>query len=272
MIAPLLSFLAAERGIDLRDYRQDVIEARLAWRIEQTGCASREDYLRQLRADPAEVDRLVDTLLVNVTGFFRESETLELVDRELPQLLRERGAVRAWVVGAATGEEAWSLAMLLHRACGSRPGAEWEILASDIDGDAVRTAAAARYSRAAASSVPRALAGEALLPEGSKSVRLAPALRERVRFARHDLIGPRLAPPEAVVADFDVVLCRNVLIYFTRRLQAKACERLLCAVRPGGLLALGLSESLPEPLQRRVRPLAPHAKVYRLADGADGAP
>jgi chemotaxis methyl-accepting protein methylase len=164
------------------------------------------------------------------------------------------------VVGASTGEEAWSVAMLLAEAC-PPPGA-FEVLASDLDPAALEVARSGRYAREAALAVPERLRARFLTPEGG-AVRMVPELRERVRFARHDLMGRRLAPPEAVVASFDLVLCRNVLIYFTRRLQEKAFERLAELLRPGNLLVMGLAEWLPGRLAESFAPLDARLKIYR---------
>jgi chemotaxis methyl-accepting protein methylase len=153
------------------------------------------------------------------------------------------------VVGAATGEEAYTLALLLAEACARDRGNGFEVIASDLDSRSLEVARAGIYPREVLASVPPQLHSRYFRPEGS-GVRVADGIRDRVHFARHDLVGPQLAPREAIVASSDLVLCRNVLLYFDPSLRAKALARLAAVLEPGGALMIGSSETLPPQSER----------------------
>jgi chemotaxis methyl-accepting protein methylase len=261
----LLGLVAERRGVDFRDHRPDSLRRGLEARMRASGCADLAAYQRELSSD-GELDRLLAALVVPVTSFFRDPAVFAALDtRVLPALRAAAGApgvVRAWVVGAASGEEAWSLAMLLAQ------GGRFEVLASDVDARSIELARAASYPAAAAAAVPPALRHH-LIARGDQ-LSPAPELAAQVRFCHHDLMGPLLAPREAVVASFQLISLRNVLIYFDRRLQLKALERLLSVLDPGGALLLGGVESLPDELGHALEPwpgLDPALHIFCLQAG-----
>ncbi len=262
----LLDLVAERRGIDFRDYREQALQRGVLDRMARLSCRGPAEYRARLARDPEEVDRLVAALVVPVTGFFRDPPLFEaLAGTVLPGLAaaRPQRLLRAWVAGAATGEEAWSLAMLLEAAC--QGGPEFEIVASDVDAGSVAVARNGRYPIAAAEAVPPPLRERFLRTEGQE-VSVADALRKRVVFARHDLMGRSVAPAEAIVASFHLISCRNVLIYFDRRLQQKALERLQVAIEPGGALVLGSVETLPPPVAANFGPWPgtdPSLRIFR---------
>lgn len=237
--------LLAGAGVDLRDYRRDALLRRARQRAAAAGHADLGAYVQALDGAPGELERLASALLLHVTGFFRDRPVFEALRATvLPALWRGAAApLRCWSIGVATGEEAWSIAALLEEA---RPG-RWDVLATDRDPASLAAAAAAAYPGDALDAAP-AWAREAALEPGAPRAAALPlhgALRARVRFARHDLLGPRLAPAEAVLASFDLVLCRNVIVYLDDRMRALALERALAALEPGGALVLGAAESPP---------------------------
>jgi len=235
----ILEMVAGLRGIDFRDYRRDTLKHRLEARMAAVGISDVGEYRRRLLEHAEEIDRLVESLVVPVTEFFRDAWVFrELSERVLPELLVGEPPLRAWVVGAASGEEAYSLAMLLEDA-----GAQYRIIASDLDEPSLRMARAGLYATDRVGEVPEELKDRYLRPEPGGYL-VTDALRRRIQFARHDLMGSRLAPAEAILASFDLVLCRNVLLYFDSSLRARAVERLVSAVRPGGGLVLGSSETI----------------------------
>ena len=242
----ILEFVARQRGIDFRDYRRDTLRRRTEARLRATGCADLAAYRAYLLDVRGEVDRLIETLVVPVTEFFRDPNAFrELAERVLPRLIRRGPLLQAWVVGTATGEEAYTLAMLLSEAFAPQHGASFQVIASDVDERSLDVARSATYPREAVARVPAELSARYFRSEGA-TVRVAESIRDHVRFARHDLVGTRLAPEAAVVASFDLVLCRNVLLYFDESLRAKALGRLAAVLDPGGALMISPSESLPE--------------------------
>jgi chemotaxis methyl-accepting protein methylase len=275
-VEPVLAAVARLRGVDFRDYRRETIVrgivARLQSRPELGGQSGEpvdlcQAYTRVLESDEDELNRLLETLVIPCSSFFRNPAVFAALESEvLPRLAREhleRHPLRIWCVGVATGEEAWSLAMLLTSLCERPAGLEWQLLASDIDRRALRVAEHGRYPLASAAAVPDRF--RRFLVQEGEQVEVASALRDRVRFAQHDLLGVQLAPVDAVVASFDLVLCRNLLIYFDRRLQEKALERVAATLDADAVLVLGQVETLPERLQPRLAPypgLDPDLRIF----------
>ena len=271
VLSAVLALVTAQRGLDLRDYHGNIIEARVRAWMSAAKCRDVPECLRVLSSTRDEVDRLVDALLIKVTGFFRDAPAFAQLRRAVDEIVQRLGAgesLRAWSAACATGEEAYSLAMVLDEACAVRPDIRYEVLGTDVDPAALQTANAGLYPVARTGGLSEETAARYLLRDAA-GARIVPRLREHVQFATHDVVGRRLAPAEAVVASFDVVLCRNVLIYFTRRLQEKAVDRLAAVLRPGGVLMLGAAESLPESAAARFTPLDATCKLYRRKE--DGA-
>ena len=244
----VLHELLQQRGIDLRDYRSESVEHGVQSRMQATSSASGAAYVNVLRSAPDEWEHLLAAVVVRVTSFFRDEALFAaLQERVLPRLFTSlaSSSLRAWVVGCATGEEAWSLAMSLAELAHERP---FEVLGSDLDVSALPVARAAHYSDASLAAVPASLRAR-YFDDDDSGARVNDTLRAHVTFAQHDLLGARPAPSAAVVASFPLVLCRNVLIYFDRRLQEIALQRLASVVEPAGVLVLGPVESLPPALE-----------------------
>ncbi|MCC7111079.1 MAG: protein-glutamate O-methyltransferase CheR [Deltaproteobacteria bacterium] len=274
LVQQVLAVLAEQRGVDLRDYRPEATERGVRTRLDATGVKDASSYLEQLRQRPDETELLLRALLVSVTTFFREPALFAaLHDHILPPLIQRKGAralFRAWVAGCATGEEAWSLATVLAPLT-----SRFDVVASDLDDAALRVATAGRYPSGAANHIPAHWRAD--LVEADGSVCVPERLRSHVVFERHDMLGPTLAPVASVVAAFDLVLCRNVLIYFDRRLQVVALKRLASVLEPGGVLVLGVVESLPRalhgyftPVELAAAPGTPSglSRVFRREAGA----
>lgn len=266
-LTAILDLVAERRGVDFRDYRPPALERGVVDRMARTSCRTGAEYRLRVIKDPEEVGHLLAGLIVPVTGFFRDPAVFEALERTvLPDLARgaqARGLLRAWVAGAATGEEAWSVAMLMAEACRDGPG--FEVIASDIDARSIVAAGAARYPREAVAMVPAPLRERYLAIGGAEAAIVEP-LRQRVHFGQHDVMGHQLAPLEAIVASFDLVCFRNVLIYFDLRLQRKALERLLSELEPGGALVLGAVETLPHALESALEPYpgtVPALRIFR---------
>lgn len=194
-------------------------------------------YAALLSADDAEADCLLHTLSVRVTGFFRNPDTWLRLWTLLGQQPSAGGAgLSAWCMGCATGEEAWSLAMLLRDL--GRPATAPTILGSDVDAQAIETARRGRYALAAAEAVREVLpASQGAIHDGEYEV--DPGLRPLVSFTREDLTQ---AVPAA--AAFDLVLCRNLLIFLGKEGQRRVLDAAVQGLRPDGLLVLGRTESL----------------------------
>lgn len=264
----LLELLAREGGRDLRDYARPALARRLEERLAGRGDPA--ECLARLRGDRQALRRLGDELLVRATAWFRDPEVFQalggVVAPALARSLAPGLPLRAWSLGCATGEEPWSLAATL---AGRLPaGRDFLLLASDVDPAAVQAAREARYEPRAQRSIPPDLRG-GFQRRSDGCLEPVPALRERVLFDTHDLVGTRLAPRQAVVAWFDLITCRNVMLWLEPRLRRQALARLAAALRPGGALVVGRDEAsvLAEELPR-FEPFPgtdPGLRIYRHA-------
>ena len=228
-------------GRDFSGYRPSMILRRLGRRMQLLHVREPGDYLDRLEHDPAEADALVADLLITVTGFFRGRETFEALTREaIPRLFEGKGrddALRVWSVGCATGEEPYSLAMLLLEEADRRADPpRIQIFASDLHQGSLDTARDGFYPKEIEADVGEERLRRFFRPEAD-GYRIRPEVREHVLFARHDLLSD---PP---YSHLDLVSCRNVLIYLQPDVQRAVVDRLHYALRPGGVLALDRAES-----------------------------
>lgn len=243
----LLTQIRDRSGIDFAAYKHATINRRLRRRMIATGVTTVNDYRAYLQRNPDEYQRLVNSFLIKVTEFFRDPELFNyLRDNVLPNLLdsaEESGELRVWSAGCATGEEAYSLAVLIAELLEARQqNLVVRIFATDVDGDAVAFARQGIYPSSAISHLPEETIRRHFTPtDGSYEVKKH--IRAMVIFGQHDL-GQRAPFPR-----IDLVLCRNVLIYFTAELQKRALQLFAFSLRDGGYLVLGKAETvspLPE--------------------------
>ncbi|WP_405116225.1 protein-glutamate O-methyltransferase CheR [Phaeobacter sp. BS23] len=241
-VSDLLQILLARTRVDFRDYKQTTISRRIERRMIALGIETQEEYTQFCRNNPHAVDALFKDLLISVTRFFRDREEFELLKALLPQLIKERGPgpLRIWVAGCATGEEAYSIAMVVSEALGNPTNqlkSRVQIFATDIDKDALKTARKGVYSLAALNDIPSELADKYLIRQ-TDGVRVVDNLRNAVLFSDHNVCQD---PPFQKV---DLICCRNLLIYFGNPLQQKVMSRFHYAMSPHGLLFLGTAESV----------------------------
>ncbi len=237
----LLMRLVEWSGIDFGAYKRPTILRRLQSRMAATQQESLADYVAYLEEVPDEYQRLVGSLLIKVTEFFRDTKVMDhLRRRVVPELLAHAGVareLRVWCAGCATGEEAYTVAMLVADALGDhRQQAEVRIFATDIDAAALAFARRGVYGAGAVRNVPADLLDRYFVAAGDE-FSVTKELRDMVVFGEHDL-GAR--PPFPRI---DLILCRNVLIYFKPELQQRVLRAFAFALRDGGWLVLGSSES-----------------------------
>ncbi|MBI4391804.1 MAG: protein-glutamate O-methyltransferase CheR [candidate division NC10 bacterium] len=270
--AALEETLQERAGLDLRLYKEKCVARRLA--VRQRACAVPDlaAYVRLLREDPEELPRLLDALTINVTQFLRNPQTFRVLGESvLPDLCRSRAeggrrTLRAWSAGCATGEEAYTLAILLQevwRACGLRQTAV--IYATDIDSRCLEVAKAARYQARQLDGLPPEVRVRCFKEEEGGWVRLAPAIRRMVFVKRHDL---RLPPP---FRRLDLILSRNVLIYLAPAHQQQLLHAFAEVLTPGGILVLGKVEGLSGPAREAFEPVNVSERIYRRRAGTSGA-
>ncbi|MDQ3613190.1 MAG: PAS domain-containing protein, partial [Chloroflexota bacterium] len=242
----ILDGVHTRRGIDFSTYKQQTIMRRLRRRVTAVGVSTFDDYRAYMAEHPEEEQRLVSSFLINVTRFFRDATLFDhLREQVLPKLItsaREGGhELRLWSAGCATGEEAYSLAILIADLLGNeREAMDVRIFATDLDEDALAFARRGTYPAAALENVPSELVERHFIRQDG-DYQVNKGVRSMVLFGHHDL-GQRPSFP-----NIDMVLCRNVLIYFAQELQLRAIQLFAHALNDGGYLVLGKSET-PRPM------------------------
>jgi chemotaxis protein methyltransferase CheR len=244
-------------GLHLAPSKKALVSSRLGPRIQRLGLDDYDQYLGLIEGgqDHGEFQMAVDLLTTNETYFFRESAHFDLIEQELAG--RPRGPLSLWSAASSFGDEAYSCAMLLadlqqH----GRIGPDWSILATDISDRVLRSAKEAVYPEDRLRHVtPQRLQRHCLRGEGASEglVQIRPALRERVRFGQLNLC--RAIEP---LGPFDVILLRNVLIYFDAQTKLQVVDRVLQQLRPGGLFFIGTAEGRA-PSSQPLQVLAPGA-------------
>ncbi len=238
----LLAHLQRTRGFDFNAYKPPSLRRRIAKRMQAVGIIGFATYIDYLEVHPDEFAALFDVILINVTAFFRDTAAWEyLRDEALPLLLAGRPAsepLRIWSAGCASGEEPYSLAIVLAEALGRDAfRTRVKIYATDADEDALNQARAASYSAAQVEAVPADLRARYFTADGDQFV-FDKDLRRSVIFGRHDLLQ------DAPISRVDILTCRNALMYFNTEAQSRILKRFHFALAPEGVLFLGKAEML----------------------------
>ena len=238
----LLEFLKRTRGIDLTGYKRPSLQRRFLRRMEAVRCGSFGDYLDYLEVTPEEYGELFETLLINVTEFFRDPAAWEHLRGEvLPALLQGKGPdepIRVWSAGCASGQEAYTIAMVLAERLGAEAYRERvKIYATDIDEDALSQARLAIYSAKETETVPEELR-ERYFERADQRLAFRKDLRRTVIFGRNNLVQ------DAPISRLDLLICRNTLMYFTAETQGRILRHFHFALDEAGALMLGKSEMM----------------------------
>jgi two-component system CheB/CheR fusion protein len=241
MLRDILTLVRIRTGHDFSSYKRATLYRRVARRMQICQAETIGGYLHHLRERPEELSHLLHDFLISVTNFFRDPEAWQALERDvIPKLFADRGPsdhVRAWVAGCATGEEAYTLGILLlehARTLASPP--RLQIFATDIDDDALAEARAGRYPETIEVDVSPERRVDFFVREGQQ-YRVSTELREMILFSQHSLLRD---PP---FSRLDLVSCRNLMIYLNREAQARVLSVFHFALKPEGRLFLGSSES-----------------------------
>jgi chemotaxis methyl-accepting protein methylase len=259
----ILALLCERTGTDFGCYRPSTVTRRVLNRMISVGASSFSDYLALLRDNEAETAHLLQRVTIKVSRFYRNREVFDVLrERVIPGLARARAGepLRIWSAGCGYGEEPYTLAMLLED--GGVPG---RISATDIDRTALNAALAARYTDAALGELPNDLRERYLYSIHGTQV-VCDTVRDRVQFAYGDLT----ALAAGTIREFDLICCRNVLIYLAHDVQHRILSSLIGHVRPGGYLCLGEAEWPASPLAARLEPLGHKTRIFHVL-GAPGA-
>jgi chemotaxis methyl-accepting protein methylase len=241
--------ISQARGMSCESYKDKCLKRRIAVRMRARGIHTYGDYAGLLDRDAHEYQELLDALTINVTKFFRNAETWEALKPYLVTLGKTRRELRVWSAGCASGEEPYTIAILLLETLGEGRGV---IDATDIDRLSLERTRQARYPEAAFSEMPAALKrryfrdGQPIEP-----------VRQLVRAHTHDLT--REPPPRP---SYDLIVCRNVVIYFERGAQERLFQVFVDALSPGGVLLLGKVETLFGPARHQLALEDPRERIY----------
>src|SRR5215472_990452 len=238
----LLTFVRDSRGFDFTGYKRSSLARRIRKRMHEAGSSDYVDYRDRLESSAEEFGLLFNTILINVTGFFRDSETWTFLQGEvMPELLTDidgEREIRVWSAGCASGEEAYSLAIAFSEALGVEETARRvKIYGTDIDDEALRDARIGLYSAKNLEGLPAEMRDRYFEQNGTQ-FSFRPDLRRRVIFGRHDITR------DAPISRLDLLVCRNTLMYFNVETQAQVIDRFHFALRERAYLFLGKAEML----------------------------
>ncbi len=252
-----------DRGFRCSSYKDTCLRRRISVRMRAKGAQTYADYAGVLDTDTAEYDKLVETLTINVSKFFRNPETFAcMATKVLPELWNSKSpTIRIWSAGCATGEEPYSLAVLCreHALASGDPARlnRVRIVGSDIDRDAVSAASKGRFPAAAFVDTSPAVVDRYFpLEHGMHTV--SPDIRNLVAFETRDLLDG-----ESPGSRVHMILCRNVIIYFTRPTQERLFERFHELLLPGGFLVLGKVETLLGKSREMFTPVSSRERIFR---------
>ena len=269
-LKPILDYLLEKRGFDFSGYHPAMLERRIGQRLAATSSKDFGDYLCCLQRNAPELDRLLDVLTINVSRFFRDTLTFELIaDRILPAMVRDKiqardHSLRVWSAGCARGEEPYSLAIIIHELLRKEEVAmNLHLFATDIDGGALVDAGGALYPLSSVENIKHRLLTKYFTPDGI-SFRLMPEIKERVTFSLYDMLDKKHGvPPESVFGNFDLVVCRNLLIYFNTEYQETIFEKLYHSLANHGYLILGEAEAPTMTYRRHFSRVLDFSPIYR---------
>lgn len=256
----LRDIIYAKCGIQFGDTKKYLLETRLARRLEEKNLKTFEDYYYYLMYDPdkaKELTHLLNCIVTNETSFFRDPAQLEAFRRGVvPKVVEEKArsgakTLKVWSAASSTGEEPYTLAMMLMEDLSSK-GFSLEVLGSDISDRVLKSAETAVYERYSLRNTPEAFLGKYFVPSGPESYTVAKKVRDIVKYRKVNLVD---SIETRMIRGMDIIFCRNVLIYFDDASKKKAVTHLYDSLNKGGYLFVGFSETLHN-ITRLFRPVS----------------
>lgn len=259
----LIQKINSDGGINLGPYRRAYVERRIIARMRMLRLHSYRQYASHLASHPDEYSKLMDTLTINVTDFFRDPLVYNTFNTKiLPSLIEEKlksrnRILRAWSAGCATGEESYSLAMLFMEALNEKgAGLNFTVFGTDLDPKALAKAKEATYSLAKLSHIPKRLQLK-YIEAANDAFKICPEVTRHVKFRQMNLFTDK---PVSLV---DVIFCRNVFIYFDKEQQEKVLKQFWSALVRGGYLVLGRSEKMSASMTQDFLLVNSKERIYR---------
>ena len=249
-------------GFNCEQYKEAHFRRRINIRVRATNSESYEEYLRLLKKNSGEHKDLITALTINVSEFFRNPETFGVIEKEvIPLLIKSRSdslvkSIRIWSAGCATGEEAYSLAILLHRVLG-RDFERYRIsiMGTDIDNFSLEKARKGIYRENVLKNVDASIRESYFIRQG-ETYQVSDQLRSMIHFKRHDMIS------EPSTNRFDLIICRNVMIYLKKEIQEQLQLNFHQALNRGGFFVIGKAETLLGTASNRFKPYNARERLY----------
>ncbi|MCK4922277.1 MAG: protein-glutamate O-methyltransferase CheR [Bacteroidales bacterium] len=266
----ILHLLEEKRGFDFSGYRSSMLERRIQKRMYSTSCKNLSDYLEYLNYNPDESDHLINVFTINVSRFFRNSLTWEYIRKILlPDLYYEKikandNSLRIWSAGCSYGEEPYSLAIIINELTSMEEDSlNLNIFATDLDKKAIKLASEGIYGFDSVKRVKYGIYKKYFTRDAENYV-LDQEIKKKVQFSFFDLLDKKhMVPPESIFGGFDIVLCRNVLIYFDLGHQKIIFNKLYKSLNPNGYLILGESEVPGDEFKNKLQRDNSCCKIYR---------
>jgi chemotaxis protein methyltransferase CheR len=223
-------------GVDLSHYKSQQMDRRINSFMGLWGVGNYDEYLALLKRDPKILKEFINKLTINVSEFFRNPERFEELERQvLPRLLQRQTKVRIWSAGCSDGSEPYSIAIVAREFQAEQ---RVQIIASDIDRQIVEKAKTGLYTANEIKSMPHHLVTKYFTEAANYKYLLVDSVKEMVEFRIHDLLADKFE------ANFDLIVCRNVVIYFTEEAKNELYKRFIAALRPGGYILVGGTEPI----------------------------
>lgn len=266
----ILQLVQLKEGFDFRSYKMPMLIRRIENRLLKTNSKTSAQYLLYLKHTEGESQALLSNFLINVSQFFRDPLVFNyLYSSIIPKVLTKilasgKNSIRIWSAGCAAGEEAYSVAILLNEYLASEKiNVGIDFFATDYDPIVLRKAQKAIFKASALEETRLKYINKYFRQEEQNFI-LNKDIKEQVQFSMYNLLDPEsYAPSESIFGEFDLVLCRNVLIYFQEEAQARIFAKLHKALSPGGILVLGEAELPPVEFQSKFQQVNDCCKIYR---------
>lgn len=258
----LKSVIKDKLGFNCEYYKDSHFKRRIDVRLRASGARNYGDYVKLLKENPEELAILMDTLTVNVTNFFRNTEVYDIVEKEvLPAVIKTKStsslkSIKIWSAGCSIGVEAYSIAMLLHHLLGDNiKRYNISITGTDIDKASLQQAQQGVYGETEMKDVKPAFLKKYFVQQG-KQYHIIDEIKKMAHFKSHDMIsGPKMK-------GFDIIFCRNVTIYFEKELQEKLYMDFYDGLNDNGFFVMGKTETLLGPSKDRFKPFNAKERIY----------
>ncbi|HBR15992.1 MAG: hypothetical protein A3G39_04990 [Deltaproteobacteria bacterium RIFCSPLOWO2_12_FULL_43_16] len=253
----LLEKLYHEKRWDFRNYKKASLKRRISVRLSALNISSYKEYYKILESDPKEYDKLFSTITVKVSEFFRETEVFDLLKTVITsEFSNAAKGLKTWCCGCAYGEEAYSLGIILNECLKPENLQNTKIFATDIDNESLDIARKGIYREELLQNVDSSLRDKYFI-KINKGYKVKYIIRNMVRYGRLDIVK------DFPLSKIDILFCRNLFMYFEKKLQREVFEKLDFALKPGGILVLGKAEILPASFLSRYKEIKERSRVYR---------